>query len=172
MADVVSHLLAIAKEYEQTVPVHTGTHDGSLAAYVNTPNDMGWTALLLASQNGFLDIVNVLVEQAAGGVHIDHPTRSARLTPLMLAATHGHVQVVQYLLQKNANPWTIAANEQSCLDMVKSARMKLGLRRDNVSFDEYRVETADKGEPLAASLDTIRQILFKITRGETLAKLA
>lgn len=167
MAVVAERLLSLAAHAPST-------HVGSVASYVNEPNDMGWTALLLASQNGFFDIVSSIVDGAGGGANIDCHTRGAHITPLMLAATHGHVQVVEFLLEKKANPWTIAGNGLSCLDMVISARMKLGKKKKKnlTSHDEYRVETADKAEHMKASLDHIIQIMRDKTHGERLTKLA
>lgn len=166
MSAVASCLLSLVKEYDRTI-----ARDGqSVASYVNEANDMGWTALLLASQNGFYEIVTAIVE-ASPGIHIDNPTRSAHLTPLMLAATHGHVQVVQYLLHHKASPWTVATSGMSCLEMVKSARLKLGLPRMDVCHDEYQVATAEKAQNLAACLDRIYKILHETTHGETVEKL-
>lgn len=155
--NAVNHILALAKKHEKTLSAY-GTHDGSVATYV-------------ASQNGFLDIVTALIDgmkEVVGAVDIDCPTRAANLTPLMLAATHGHANVVKYLLDKKANPWTLAADSRSCLDMVKMARVKAGKQNKNDAHDVYQVETAEKSEDLKASLQHVERLLFEITGGEVL----
>ncbi len=99
---------------------------------VNDQKEDGWTALLLASQHGYTNMVNLLLEHsanpniqclkdqhsallvAANNGHIDTVTalikagadtnlpRSDGNTALMLAAHNGHTEIVKALLNANA----------------------------------------------------------------------
>ena len=60
----------------------------------------GWTALMFASLNGRLDIVQILLQAKA----ITDLQTEAGDTALLLAATKGHSDIVQQLLECGANP--------------------------------------------------------------------
>jgi ankyrin repeat protein len=65
---------------------------------VNAENDSGWTPLHMASQEGHLDVVKVLLAR--------HPKVNAQEadgeTALHLAAFYGHLGVAQVLLKNGA----------------------------------------------------------------------
>ena len=58
-------------------------------------------ALSKAAQNGYLDIVKLLIEK---GAYVNTANDESRETPLLKAAENNYVQVAGYLLQKGANP--------------------------------------------------------------------
>ena len=66
---------------------------------MNKPNDMGWTPLLLAAQNGYnLMCEELLWAQADPNL----PTEGTRLSPLTLAASYGHAHTVRLLLDSSS----------------------------------------------------------------------
>jgi len=168
-----SSLLLLAASYGMTDVVRLlhkiSTTTESWKQFVNTGNDMGWSPLLVAAQYGYWDIVDMLVDE--GGADIDQATRSARLTPLMLASSRGHIQVAQYLLTRRANPWIVASNGSSCLDMVINARMRvhatttyLGGETTHEHGECRRLVTYDM--PLTGRLEKIRLMIHNITKGD------
>jgi ankyrin repeat protein len=62
--------------------------------HVNWADSRGWTALIEACSNGYLQIVNFLLEKGARADHTDETKRSA----LHIAALRGHVEVCGCLL--------------------------------------------------------------------------
>lgn len=58
------------------------------------------TALLAASQNGYLDVVKVLL---SGGAYMESTTSTLNSTALHLAAQRGHLDVVRELVSAGAN---------------------------------------------------------------------
>ena len=75
----------------------------------NHQNQSGISALMLASEQGFFECVRNLCE---GGADVElAPSGKTALsmnlsgqTPLFCAAKEGHVEIVKYLLDRNANP--------------------------------------------------------------------
>ena len=65
----------------------------------NFKNLKGYTPLGAAAQNGYLDIVVLLVEHGARPNYRDAAGRGA----LYLASFYGHEEVVQFLLHQNAS---------------------------------------------------------------------
>lgn len=73
------------------------------ANVVSSTNDKGYTALHIATIEGFTDIVEYLLRN---GADINRPTasdKSSRSTPLHCAAYNGQLECVRLLLSKGAN---------------------------------------------------------------------
>ena len=66
---------------------------------INIQNEHGWTALMIASYHGNLDVVKVLVENGAD-VNIQSNTG---LTALMIASHTDHLDVVKLLIEIGAD---------------------------------------------------------------------
>lgn len=69
------------------------------SSIINTANDKGYTALMLAAQCGHLGLVKALL---AKGAEINTVAKNGK-TALVLAAEHGHLDLLQFLLEKGAN---------------------------------------------------------------------
>ena len=67
---------------------------------VNAKNIYRWTALILASKNGHLEIVKYLVEN---GVDLNSNGGLDNETALMLASKNGHLEIVKCLVENGAN---------------------------------------------------------------------
>lgn len=72
----------------------------------------GFTALILASKNGHMDIVGFLVDH---GANINKVGKRA-ITALMVAAENGHLDVVKYLVEKGANIHAVGLYNYTALD--------------------------------------------------------
>ena len=66
---------------------------------INIPDDCGWTALMGASMNGRLDIVENLIKQGAD-VNIKNSNRE---TALILASRCGYLEIVKCLIENKAD---------------------------------------------------------------------
>ena len=76
-----------------------------LGTGVNERNEIGWTALLSATERGYASIVRTLLTRGADvNVVCDCPGFHGRgWTPLMIAALRGHIGIVRALLDKGAD---------------------------------------------------------------------
>ena len=68
-------------------------------ADVNAQNNNGWTALMLASAWGYIDIVTLLIEE---GAYVNARTKHGN-TALMYASQEGHPEVAELLIEKGAD---------------------------------------------------------------------
>ncbi|CAE8627188.1 unnamed protein product [Polarella glacialis] len=152
-----------------------------LASYVNKPNDMGWTPLLLTAQSGYVRICRHLLEALADA---NLPTAGTRLTPLMLAASNGHAETVQLLLDmgwtrpwvSRADAWRTSVDGRTALDFVRyrlQAQRQLAddqgfagqLQSSNV-LDMYAVRKPQLVE-LPGAYAEIEKALLALTKGST-----
>lgn len=81
-------------------------------------NKKGWTALHIASFNGNINIVKLLVNANGINVNQDGPLQ---LTPIHGAARNGHTEVVQMLLGKQAIPHKPDAEKSTPLHKAAAA---------------------------------------------------
>jgi ankyrin repeat protein len=84
-------------------------------ADVNTATPQGFTALMIASENGRLDIVRLLLD-ANPAVNVQD---QFGLTALMRAAKAGHREVVRLLLEKGADPNVKTSKGMTALDYAE-----------------------------------------------------
>ena len=102
---------------------------GSQAAgvhFINTRNSTGATALMLAAQDGHLEIVRCLVCTCGASVDAADLTGT---TPLIQAARQGHLEVVRFLVSDGGAmvdgedswgaPAVIVASQEGHLDIVR-----------------------------------------------------
>ena len=75
----------------------------------------GFTALILAAQNGHTPVIEILLEN---GAKIDLQNDDG-ITPLMWAALHDHTDAVKLLLAKGANPKIKSKTEKTALEIAK-----------------------------------------------------
>lgn len=98
-----------------------GDKDGPIYPYMRKD---GLHLFHLAAQKGYLDIVKWFVDVKA--VSINLSKNSLKQTALHLAAKQGHQEVVEFLLQKNANP--------DLLDLNESAPVHLAVQQGNLEI--------------------------------------
>ena len=81
---------------------------------VDQPTIYGDTPLLIAVQEGYLEITAALI-----GAGADFSVRNLRKnTPLILASQEGHASIVRLLLDLGANPNEARTNEKSALHLA------------------------------------------------------
>ena len=81
-------------------------------ADVNAKNADGYTALLIAAEEGLLDIVRALLEVPGIGIDL-HDVEG--VTALMFAANEGHTDIVNALLDKGADANGVDNNRKTAL---------------------------------------------------------
>ena len=69
-------------------------------ADVNVINKYGVTPMFIASQNGYLEIVDLLLE---AGADVNTAHKESGLTPLWIAAQQGHSEIIRRLLKAGAD---------------------------------------------------------------------
>ncbi|CAK0880564.1 unnamed protein product [Prorocentrum cordatum] len=154
-----------------------GPTDEDIAKFANERNDMGWTPLLLAAQNGYHTICKGLLLAAADPNTATHGTR---LTPLMLAASNGHRETVSLLLDpersrpyaQRADPWTASSDGRSALDFVRArveAQRRLADDQANRfdGLDVYGVRTPQMADKVEQYNDVERAVLRALGRDPT-----
>lgn len=90
---------------------------GSLSYRPNTGNELLPNLLKLAIRAGILAVVRLRIKQ---GMNVD-ATDSEGRTPLILAASHGHANICQFLLESGANPEICDRNGDDALSVARSA---------------------------------------------------
>lgn len=93
---------------------------------VNTGDALGWTALHEASNYGYADIVNVLLDHGADINNRGGPCCEG-ITPLHDAAACGHLDVIDCLLDRGANPLVRTNNGETPLDSLIACRNRVVL---------------------------------------------
>ena len=66
----------------------------------NPPTKLGFRIIWKAAKEGDLDMVRILIRE---GADINAVTQDLRNSPLHLAAQHGHILIVKYLLELDAS---------------------------------------------------------------------
>ena len=79
---------------------------------INGVNKYGTSSLFIVSQDGQIDIVKSLID---AGVEVDKHTNTH---PLLVAALHGHNEVVDALLKAGSSVRTVDKNGNSALHMA------------------------------------------------------
>ena len=82
---------------------------------VNVKGDNGVTSLILASQQGKLDVVKYLLNKEA---HVNDAMTDGR-TALHMACKNGHIEIVKLLLKRDANQF-LKSNRQSPRDVANT----------------------------------------------------
>eukprot|EP01038_Epipyxis_sp_PR26KG_P011473 gene11473-15366_t len=88
---------------------------------VNTINDLGWSAAMIAVEGFDLDLLRFLIEQQ---IDLNIGDNNG-LTPLMLAASRGDREMVEILLRGNANPLPLAVDGSSAYSIALQAGRKV-----------------------------------------------
>lgn len=148
-------------------------------AYADGQNEMGWTPLQLAAQNGHCNICKALLDARADA---NFATRTG-LSPLMLASSNGHEDTVKAIIAEERPTWTAedgtdkfrtradlwqtSADGRTALDFVRE-RIKKGSRlaTDHVNPetpipDLYGVRAA-KIAPSPNAFNNIERLLEKL----------
>jgi len=128
-------LLSIATQTNNIKAVNIFLSNG---AEVNQAGQKGATPLYIASQHGYLDIVNRFLK--IKGIEINKALFNGQ-TPVLIAISHGHVKVVEALLNAGAKvnhaikngitPLAMAARKGNI--KIVAALLSAGARNDNTA---------------------------------------
>ena len=115
-----------------------------LVAQTNAKGLNDWTALHIASSEGFKDACEILLFQGEG-TDIDART-SMKRTPLHLACLHGHLPIVKVLIREGADINTVDIENNTslhyaCINGHISIVKWLLCRRPNISITNHRGRT-------------------------------
>ena len=91
-------------------------------ANVNAQGEHGFTALIWAAQNGYMDVVRALL--AAEGIEVNVQEGHTGSTALMFAALRGHYNTVQALLDAGADPIITNNLGQTAADLAKTDEIR------------------------------------------------
>ena len=125
---------------KERFPLHYYAKDGDLAgvqgalqagANIDVTDNDGWTALIIASYYGHLEVVKYLVSQ---GANIDVTDNDGN-TVLSEASYYGHLEVVKYLVSQGANIDAKTNNGDTALTLAKLAN-----HSEIVEFLEKEIE--------------------------------
>jgi len=97
-----------------------------LIKYGGNPNDTlenGYSALMMASSFGTLEILRCMIEH---GADVNH-ARSGGMTPLMFAAYNGDAEKVKFLLENGADKNKKALNEKGVNDYLEEGCIRYNI---------------------------------------------
>ena len=89
-------------------------------ADTNIQDDDDSTALMMASINGYSEVVRLLINE---GAELDQQT-SDGFTALIMASQFGHTDVVKLLLDSGANPEIFSREGKTAVDYTENAEIK------------------------------------------------
>jgi len=95
-------------------------------AIANIRGAIGPTSLMLAAQNGDLEMCKLLVQ---AGAQVN--AKTAGITALAMAVSNGHTDVVKYLLSVGANTKVVRFDGNSIVDLAKNHPTILALLSKN-----------------------------------------
>lgn len=107
-------------------------YEGMAAAFLNEPNAFGHTPLFYAANSGKLPLVKWLISNGAD-IDVDYSDRPdvaprdgdhGIFTPLQIAAFHGHEEVVNFLVECNAELSGTRRNGKSALHFASAQNHK------------------------------------------------
>ena len=87
-----------------------------MGADVNAEDDSGYTALMEASFNGHLDVVELLIKNGADV----NETNNHGATALMWASAYNHIEIVKCLVESKAD--VNIKNEENCTALIWASR--------------------------------------------------
>lgn len=135
--------IAANKNYLEIAQLLVSSENAS-AEMINFPNTVGGTALMVASMQGYTEIINLLLDNGADINQQDHNKWNA----LMKAAHKGHADVVACLLDRGAD-YTLTDNN-GCTPLIIAAKnghsatveILLPLKNSNVNAQDVEGNTA------------------------------
>jgi len=104
-------MLAVENNYYMVV-------DKLLRAGADINAGRGNSAVILASEAGYVDVLNLLFERSFGQTVDLNKVGKDGYTALMFAAQNGHIEVVQKLIEKGADVNVIGSAGESAIDLA------------------------------------------------------
>jgi ankyrin repeat protein len=166
--------IAPAFDLELQKKLHKAVVDGNVKAIrnyvkmgadVNSPDEDGWTPVLIAAQYGHVHVIRALAEH---GADLNTPNNDGT-TPVYIAAQEGHVEVIKVLVKHGADMNTpkddggtpvLAAAHRGHADVIKLL-YKLGadMKLDSTQFSMKQLA---QDENNTKALQRINKILNKL----------
>lgn len=120
----------------------------------NPPTKLGFRIIWKAAKEGDLDMVRILIRE---GADINAVTQDLRNSPLHLAAQHGHILIVKYLLELDAST------------VLKNSQMKTALQLAQESLEKANPQGKITKPPKGSLIDRLKVTVATLQAVDTKA---
>jgi ankyrin repeat protein len=121
----------------------------------------GWTALMLAVQNGHVEVVRALLKAGAKANvqgELDRSNSANDATPLILAVEKGHLEIARLLVEAGANADVSDLGGRTPLMLASSVEMLQLLQKAGVNLNQTN---ADGRTPLWTAVSRINEPMIR-----------
>lgn len=99
-----------------------------------------------------------------GGQNPKEQTQSMRNTPLHIAAKHGHLLIVKYLIEHGAQGHLANANGMSALDLAQESQELIQSQAINTNSKNHLAKgvSQEEAQALMISLENVKMLIQRV----------